>query len=161
MDEKGSFPTIKISLGPRPGKKSIKRLQELNLTHCCTLLSEREGGRQIAKVCNQLGTGEMPCEWIWLPMEGGNLEVLRQTDILSLVATLKEAIEDQVDAHIYFHCSAGIHRTGFLVYILLRRMGHDRSTALLKLAELRQVTAEQVGDDRIELAEDFIANSRI
>lgn len=161
MEEKGSFPTIKISLGPRPGKKSIKRLQDLNLTHCCTLLSEREGGQLIAKICNQLGAGESPCEWIWLPMEGGNLEVLRQTDILSLVATLKKQIGNQEDAHIYFHCSAGIHRTGFLVYILLRLMGHDCNTALVKLAHLRQITAEQVGEDRIELAENFVANSKI
>lgn len=147
MDEKGSFPPVKISLGPRPGRKSIKRLQDLNLTHCCTLLSEREGGQLIAKICNQLGADETPCEWIWLPMEGGNLEVLRQTNILSLVATLKKEIGNQGNAHIYFHCSAGIHRTGFLVYILLRLMGHDRNAALAELANLRQFPAEQVGED--------------
>ncbi|PYG26428.1 protein-tyrosine phosphatase family protein [Pelagimonas varians] len=153
-----SFPRVQISLGPRPGKKSIKRLQDLNLTHCCTLLSEREGAPLIAKVCAQLGTAERPCEWVWLPIEGGNQEALRQTDILSLVENLREAIANTPDVHIYLHCSAGIHRTGFFAYILLRLMGHDSAAALGELADLRHVTSNQVGEERIELADEFVAS---
>lgn len=95
-------------------------------------------------------------------MEGGNLEVLRHTDISALIATLKDAIlgvdhDAPPNTHIYLHCSAGIHRTGFFAYILLRLMGFDAAAALNELAELRGVTANQVGDDRIKLAEGTVA----
>ena len=153
MQDFTPFPKVQLTLGPRPGKKSLLRLQELRLTHCCTLLSEREGAPAIEKISARLGTEDQPCSWIWLPMEGGNLEVLRQTDILSLVTSLKAAIGDASDAHVYLHCSAGIHRTGFLAYILLRLMGYDPAAALAALAALRAVTADQVGDERITLAE--------
>lgn len=156
MANAGIFPRIRITLGPRPGKKSIKRLQELNISHCVTLLSEREGAPLIEKICNQLGTGDTPCAWVWLPLEGGKLEILAQTDIQSLVTSLSEAVNDHVDAHIYLHCSAGIHRTGFFAYILLRLMGHDCTTALVELAALRPVTSAQVGEDRIALAEEIV-----
>ena len=142
-------------MGPRPGKKSIKRLQNLNLTHCCTLLSEREGGPLIEKICTQLGSDARPCAWVWLPIEGGNLEVLRHTDVAGLVAILKAAIAQTQDPHLYLHCSAGIHRTGFVAYILLRLIGYESAAALSELAAWRQVTAAQVGEERIELAEEI------
>ena len=136
----------------------MQRLQDLRLTHCCTLLSEREGAPAIKKICARLGVEDQPCNWVWLPMEGGNLEVLRQTDIQELVSRLKSAMGDVVDAHVYLHCSAGIHRTGFFAYILLRLMGHDPTAALAALTALRQVTADQVGDERITLAEEVVAS---
>jgi len=155
MTQIRSFPQIQITLGPRPGKKSLKRLQELSLTHCCTLLAEREGAPLIAKICKQIGTDDAPCEWVWLPLEGGNLEVLRQSDVAGLVGTLRETIGARTDAHLYLHCSAGIHRTGFFAYILLRLMGFDPSNALCELGKLRPVTSDQVGDERTDLAEEF------
>ena len=55
MQDFTPFPKVQLTLGPRPGKKSLLRLQELRLTHCCTLLSEREGAPategEIERVC--------------------------------------------------------------------------------------------------------------
>ena len=142
-----------ITLGPRPGKKSLARLQELAPTHCATLLSAREDAPLIEKICTKIGTSARPCTWVWLPMEGGNIEVLRGTDVHALVETLSAAIKDTAAPHIYLHCSAGIHRTGFFAYILLRLMGLEAQAATQRLAALRAVTAEQVTPERIELAE--------
>ena len=125
-------------------------LTSLNLTHCCTLLSEREDAQAIGKICGTLG-----CNWIWLPIEGGRLDVLRQTDVAGHVETLLRDIEDEPEPRIYFHCSAGIHRTGFFVFVLLRLRGLNREDALVELANLRAVTADQVGDERIDLADEF------
>ncbi|NNC15830.1 hypothetical protein HJC22_08825 [Corallococcus exiguus] len=47
------------------------------------------------------------------------------------------------------HCSAGIHRTGMFGYALLRQLGLSADAARARLAELRQVTAEGVGPDRL------------
>jgi hypothetical protein len=150
-------------LGPRPGKKSFQRLKELRLTHCCTLLSEREDAALIAKFCKKLRVEgqvcgeEKVCEWVWLPIEGGNLEILRQSDIASLIQSLTEAIKDEPNPRVYFHCSAGIHRTGFFVYILLRLQGHEPEKAESELRLLRGVTADQVGSERLELAEQIVS----
>ncbi|MGI9379647.1 MAG: tyrosine-protein phosphatase [Methyloligellaceae bacterium] len=58
---------------------------------------------------------------------------------------------------VYFHCSAGIHRTGFFVYLLLRFRGLNGDQAYDGLKDLRPVTAEQVGEERLELADNLIA----
>ena len=142
-----------IVLGPRPGKKSLANLQELNLTHCCTLLSEREEAPLIARIAMKI-----PCEWVWLPIEGGHLETLSSTDIEGLIITLSNAIADTESPRLYLHCSAGIHRTGFFAYMLLRLMGMDKEEATSKLVDLRSVTAAQVGDERLALAEDLLAD---
>lgn len=143
---------VTLFLGPRPGKKSRDAMAELNLTHCCTLLSEREDVQQIRKICNDLG-----CAWVWLPVEGGRLEVLRETDFAGHLETLAQAIETEPRPKIYFHCSAGIHRTGFFVYLLLRARGMNRDSAYEALKALRPVTAEQVGEQRLDLADEMFA----
>ena len=53
---------LTLFLGPRPGKKSFHTLKALNLTQCCTLLSEREKVQPIENICTRLG-----CSWVWLP----------------------------------------------------------------------------------------------
>ncbi len=137
-----------LVLGPRPGKKSMNRLSELGLTHCCTLLSEKEDPNAIKRICGRLG-----CEWIWLPVDGGGLDTLKAVPIADYVHQLDEALGGIETPKVYLHCSAGIHRTGYVVYILLRLMGLDEADALKTLNELRPVTAEQVGSERIALAE--------
>ncbi|GJM01616.1 MAG: hypothetical protein DHS20C08_01170 [Rhodomicrobium sp.] len=109
---------VQFFLGPRPGKKSKDTLAALDLTHCCTLLSEREDVQPIRKICQSLG-----CEWIWLPFEGGRLDVLKQSDVIGHLTTFFQSIATVPEPRIYFHCSAGIHRTGFFVYLLLRLKG--------------------------------------
>lgn len=143
---------FELFIGPRPGKKSLPGLADMRFTHCCTLLSEREDARGIAKICKKL-----ECEWVWLPLEGGKLEVLEGSDIGGLLRKLAEAIREVAEPRIYLHCSAGIHRTGFFAYVLLRVSGLDADAARAKLAEIRPVTAEQVGEDRLELAERIVA----
>jgi len=142
---------LKLFLGPRPGKKSAKYLAGLRLTHCCTLLSEREGATGIERFAKKLG-----CAWVWLPIDGGRLDILRQTDLIGHFRSLMQAIGDEAEPRLYFHCSAGIHRTGFFVYVLLRLMGRTCTDALAELANLRAVTSKQVGDERIKLADELI-----
>lgn len=139
-------------LGPRPGKKSQAHLASLDLTHCCTLLAEREGVQPIRKICQTLG-----CDWVWLPIDGGRVDVLREVDLAGHLRTLLDSIANEPTPRIYFHCSAGIHRTGFFVYVLLRLRGLDRGAAIAELAALRSVTAEQVGDERLDLADAMVA----
>lgn len=138
-------------IGPRPGKKSLARLADLQLTHCCTLLSEREGARAVKPLCDKIGV-----IWVWLPIEGGKPDTLRGTNLSERVETLVNAIADEPEPRLYLHCSAGIHRTGFFFYLLRRLAGKPREEAVAELEKLRAVTAEQVGTTRIDLADDLL-----
>jgi len=142
---------VKLFLGPRPGKKSLRTLTALELTHCCTLLSEREGAPALEAICRKMGV-----KWFWLPLEGGGLEILRNADIAGHILRLSREIQDEPEPRLYFHCSAGIHRTGFFVYVLLRLFHLDRDAAFAELARLRPVTAEQVGEERLDLADELV-----
>ena len=145
-----------LILGPRPGKKSFERLSQLNLTHCCTLLGEKETPSAIKKISARLG-----CEWLWLPIDGGGLETLQAVDIESHVRTLNSALDGVPNPVVYLHCSAGIHRTGFFAYLLLRVKGEAPDQAVATLEKLRTVTAQQVGEERIALAEEMLRNSTL
>lgn len=141
-----------IFVGPRPGKKSLRALSDLGLTHCCTLLSRREQVQPIETLCRAIG-----CSWVWLPIEGGRLELLRQVDLAGHMRILARETRDAPSPRVYFHCSAGIHRTGFFVYAMLRLRGMNREQACEELASLRAVTAGQVGEDRLDLADEMVA----
>ena len=145
-----------LILGPRPGKKSFDRLAELNLTHCCTLLGEKEQPDNIKKICKRLG-----CEWLWMPINGGSLDNLQSVDIEAYVRQLNDALSGVSEPRVYLHCSAGIHRTGFFAYVLLRARGMEAEDAERALGDLRSVTANQVGDERIELAETMLGKTSL
>jgi hypothetical protein len=135
-----------LILGPRPGRKSKGALSTMCLTHVCTLLHEREGARSIENIANEFG-----CRWIWIPLAGGGLDELRALDSEALVC-FGGALTGTAEPRVYLHCSAGIHRTGFFASILLRLQSLDAEAILHALRELRPVTAQRVGRDRIDLA---------
>ena len=143
----------RIFIGHRPGKKTLDYLKSLQLTHCCTLLREREGAQAIQQICDKLDY-----EWVWLPIKGGRLEMLAETDIAGHLQTLYSAIADEPEPRLYLHCSAGIHRTGFFAYLLLRLQGHDPKSALAALADIREVTATQVGQERLTFADNVFTS---
>ncbi len=140
-------------IGPRPGRKSLARLQDLQLTHVCSLLHDHETPQAIRVLAEKIG-----CEWIWLPVAGGHLDTLRAVDLPAHVIALDKATSKSPQPRIYLHCSAGIHRTGFFAYALLRLLGRNQAEAFAELQTMRAVTAEQVGTDRLALADDMIAN---
>ena len=140
-----------LIIGPRPGKKSLAHLQDLQLTHVCSLLHEHETPQAIRALTSKIG-----CAWLWLPIAGGHLDRLREVDLKAHVIALADATSNTPQPRVYLHCSAGIHRTGFFAYALLRLLGRSQADALTELKDLRAVTAEQVGADRLALADEMI-----
>src|SRR5262245_19320376 len=104
-----------LILGPRPGKKTKKAIAAQGITHICTLLSEREHATAVQRIDLDLGI-----RWVWLPVAGGGMEVLAGLDVEHMIIQLGGAICETPSPRIYLHCSAGIHRTGFFVSLLLR-----------------------------------------
>lgn len=58
-------------------------------------------------------------------IDGGNQETLQATDLPGHLNTLAAAIADTDAPRVYLHCSAGIHRTGFFAYLVLRMGGRS------------------------------------
>ncbi|MGH1374118.1 MAG: protein-tyrosine phosphatase family protein [Cellvibrionaceae bacterium] len=132
-----------LAIGHRPKLKKLNLFQQQGTTHIWTLLSEREGALDIRKASRKAGL-----EWLWLPLANGKPP---EDDLLPEIKTCfdecKAALEQ--GGFIYLHCSAGIHRTGMISYAFLRYLEFSEEEALAKLGELRTLTQEGVGDDRL------------
>lgn len=131
----------KLALTHRPKKKDIPAFRELGVTHMITLLTEREGAPDLGALAPKAGLA-----WIWSPLEGADVNATAETVRPALEAG-KAALAS--GGAVVIHCSAGIHRTGMFGYALLRVAGLDREAALATLRELRAVTADGVGTERL------------
>ena len=132
-----------LALFHRPKRNAFSAWRASGITHVVTLLGEREGARELGAAAEHAGLG-----WVWIPMAGAAVPDDAAT------RTLLPSIDDvsgiiRRGGRVVVHCSAGIHRTGMLGYALLRRLGLDAEAARGKLLELRAVTAEGVGADRL------------
>jgi protein-tyrosine phosphatase len=132
-----------LALTHRPRHRDVPRLPALGVTHVVTLLAEREGAREIGDAVRRAGL-----IWIWCPLDNGQPPDARCTAELRPVLAELATLVSQ-GATILIHCSAGIHRTGMFGYALLRQLGLEPTAARAKLLELRVVTGEGVGDDRL------------
>lgn len=139
---------MQILLGPRPGKKSRDAIKAQGVTNLVTLLSAREQPDSVSKLARSIGA-----TWHHFPIDGGHMDTLAEVDLSNLFLLHDEIVRERADAIIYLHCSAGIHRTGFVIYLLLRYRGLSPEAARAEVAALRPVTSEQVGPDRLALAD--------
>ena len=142
--------TATLILGPRPGKKSKDAIATRGVTDLVTLLSPREQPDSVSKIARTIGA-----QWHHFPIDGGHMDTLANVDLSQLFLLYDEIVRSREDAIIYLHCSAGIHRTGFVIYALLRYRGLTPEAATAEVATLRPVTSEQVGEDRLALAEEM------
>ena len=139
-----------LAIGHKPGRKvSYEGLKKAGATVVLTLLHENEGASAIG---NQLHAANI--EWIWFPFSASKPHVGEDLDqVLSLYSKLSDRLDS--GNKIYIHCSAGIHRTGMITYGFLRFLGKKKSNAFELLQSLREVTAAQVGEDRLIWADQF------
>ncbi len=131
-----------MALGHRPKLKEIPGFPQQGVTHVVTLLSEREGAERIGQIVQQHGLS-----WVWFPMASAAPPEDREDELRELFSSLKSQLDLQ--AKIFLHCSAGIHRTGMITYAFLRSIGVPMPNAQEKLSALRSITAQEVGADRI------------
>ncbi len=141
----------RLAIGHRPQIRTICNMRLLGATHVMTLLSESEGAKSIGE---QVRRAEL--SWIWLPLRSADPpSPERHEEILQVLNEIQTALSS--GANIYIHCSAGIHRTGMIAWAILRHIGMDADNALSALTELRQETAQGVGDDRKHWGDRFVA----
>lgn len=133
----------RLAIGPRPKVRALESMREQGATHLVTLLSEREGARDLGAAVTAAGLA-----WQWLPLPNGD------PPAHTADAAIRAALDTWAallagGAGLYLHCAAGIHRTGMLTHALLRRTGHTPGEALRLLGALRPLTAAEAGDHRL------------
>lgn len=139
-----------LAIGSRPKIKSIEIMRRNGLSHVFTLQCEQEGAKEIGRATQKSGL-----QWLWLSLESAVPPTNERTaEIQQLFNQIKSALQD--GAKIYIHCAAGIHRTGMITYALLRYLGYDVNTAKTLLAQLRTVTSEEVGQERLLWGNSFV-----
>ncbi len=144
-----------LAIGHKPGGKiSFKGLKKEAASAIVTLLNENEGARQIGTQTQQAGI-----IWVWFPFSASKPEQYDSVKVLQLYNQLQALLSS--GGKIYIHCSAGIHRTGMITYGLLRYLGYDKSAALQMLTNLREVTAKQVGADRLQWGDRFATKKEL
>ncbi|MFZ5878186.1 MAG: protein-tyrosine phosphatase family protein [Chloroflexota bacterium] len=133
----------RIGLHHRPRGADFPILKELGCTHVVTLLKDSEGAAHIGRMSANAGL-----DWIWLPVPNGNRPQGEVHERLFEALPRLSQLLDQ-GASLLIHCSAGIHRTGTVTYGLLRWRGLSREQALKLIAQMRPITAAEVGEKRL------------
>ncbi len=135
-----------FAIGHRPGKKLVGDLKKQGCTHVVTLLAESEGALQVKSIVDAVGM-----YWDWFPMDSAKqLDPDRLHTLRAVFAEWQSNLDK--GGQYYLHCSAGIHRTGYITFAFLLYLGLGEPKALNVLRQLRLETVEGVGDQRLAWA---------
>ena len=122
-----------------PGRQGLTTWATEGATDVVTLQRSHEHGPWLAQACADAGMS-----WHHLPLSGRRLDQDADRVSLARVPELLELLRRNPPRSVILHCSAGLHRTGICLYLLLRHAGFDPEAALVKLAAARPLTAKEV-----------------
>lgn len=147
-----------ISCHGRPTGKDLKFFKmAYGMNYVLTLQNPKEKPEEIKKICD-----ENNIRWQLIELYGANLPYFEKRDTQKLISTNLEELYKILKNEkiiLFIHCAAGIHRTGTVLYSLLRIFGESAESALRAIEFIRLETRNQVGDSRISYAEKFIVPS--
>lgn len=145
-----------ITCHGKPKKRDINFLSEMyNLNYVITLLHNDELPNQVRNMCLK----RKGIKWNHIPLLGAKSEYFQSKETSELIKKNILIIIDEMKNKpltIYIHCSAGIHRTGVVLYTLLRLTGETEQSAMEAIKIIREETYNNCGAHRIKYAEDNI-----
>ena len=149
-----------LSIGHRPKQSDLLDLKDEGFSHVVTVLSASEGAAEIGR-----GTKKLGLQWIWLPLGSAKVPLENEEDIQHVEAVLQQLVslfsDPTAGIKAYLHCSAGMHRTGMITFALLRRLGYNSTKAMDLLTQLRELTAQNVGVERVAWADSITTQKTI
>jgi hypothetical protein len=145
----------KITCHGRPSKGILKNFKEnYGINYILTLQHEKENIDQIKNEASENGI-----QWYNIPLQGGSPGYLMNKNTTKLIVNSLDEIYKNIlsnELTIYIHCAAGIHRTGVILYCLLRMNGENIENSINIIKNIRMITGDKVGDFRIKGAETYI-----
>ncbi len=128
-----------VTASGAPGKRKIALWAADGVTDVVTLQRGDEHAPWLPAACEAAGLS-----WHHLPLSGRRLE--RQEDRVTLAAIpeLLTVLRQEPPRRMIVHCSAGLHRTGVCLYLLLRAAGQAPEDAVAAIAAARPLTAEEL-----------------
>lgn len=145
-----------ISAGPRLDLENFN--QGPKKVDCIvTLQLETENLSPIQESCQKASI-----VWTWCPIRGINYELLKSPSLFNPIFQSLQQITKSLQSSqkIFIHCAAGIHRTGFFLYVLLRLQGLSQSQTLEAIKQIRPIILQKSGKHRLEISEKFFLTSQ-
>ncbi len=134
-----------VPLGPHlitasgaPGRRRFADWPQLGVTTVVTLQRADEMPPWLEPAC-----AENEISWRHTPVSGKRLEDPSDTDSLRQLLEIPRSLED-ARHKIVLHCSAGLHRTGVALYLLLRARGLSPEDTIARIAQARHLTATEL-----------------
>jgi len=144
-----------LTIGHRPNAKIIRAG---NYTHLISLISVREGAdnlkESVKRFCPET-------EYINLPFDNANITLPEFKQRLQLYLPNLLQLANGAQNNIYISCAAGIHRTGTVTYLLLRKLGYTPETAKETIRQLRMVTALNMGEKRFNFIDELLTTNEL
>ena len=137
----------------RPNRNLLRTVCKKGLCDTVvTLQWSHETPNEIGNMCEQLLV-----LWVWFPIKAVNYTLVSDPskfekiskNLLELRTLLSEGKK------LLIHCAAGVHRTGFVTYVLLRLCGRGHDEAINLIQIIRPVILEKISRLRLEIAETF------
>jgi Tyrosine phosphatase family len=126
-----------ITAAGGPSRQRLADWPARGATDVLTLQRADEMQPWIPELCQTHGLG-----WIHLPLSGRRMEQAGDRDGLARLPGLLDVWSEP--RRVVVHCSAGLHRTGAICYLLLRLAGQTRDEAVATIRTARALTAEEL-----------------
>jgi len=146
-----------LKIGHKPGgkKRTVLSLKNENVNTVLTILGEQE---DISFIREPVKFYKL--DWLWLPLrDGKNPSKEMDLEIIALLEKLRFKLNN--GERIYIHCTAGLHRTGMITNLLLLFLKYDQESAIELIYKLRQITALEVSDHRLDWGAKFLKRNGI
>ncbi len=126
-----------------PKRARLEDWAARGVTDVVTLQREHELAAWLRETCRETGL-----RWHHLPLSGkrlaepGDRRALAQ--LPRLLELLRAPAREPAARRVVLHCSAGLHRTGVCLYLLLRLAGMSQESAVAKIELARPLTAREL-----------------
>ena len=155
-----NFYTLKngsqISCHGRPKESDIKRLkEEYKVNYILTIQHEKENPKIIEKYTKDIGD----IYWHNLPLTGANMAIFMNKNVQKMIIDNIIFILNYMKNNkivLFMHCAAGIHRTGTILYTILRLCGESIESAFEAMKFIRIDTFRKCGENRLKYSEEFL-----
>ena len=157
-----NFYTLKngsqISCHGRPKESDIKRLkEEYNVNYILTIQHENEKPETIKKYTEEI----KDITWHNLPLKGANMAIFMNKEVQKMIINNILILLNVMKKNkivLFIHCAAGIHRTGTILYTILRLCDESIESSMEAIKFIRLDTFRKCGDNRLKYAEEFLVH---